>query len=48
MSPKKKEEVAESDKLTPRDKKEIQEGACVNCAVATFVIVVLMMTAMLL
>jgi hypothetical protein len=48
MSPKKKEEVVESDKLTPRDKKEIQEGACVNCAIATLVFVVLMMTAALL
>jgi len=48
MSPKKKEELAESDKLTPRDKQEIQEGACVNCAIATFVFVILMMTAALL
>jgi len=48
MSPKKKEEVVESDKLTPRDKKEIQEGVCVNCAIATLVFVVLMMTAALL
>ncbi len=48
MPRKKKEEVSESQKLTPRDKKEIQEGACVNCSVATFLIVVAVMTAMLL
>ncbi len=48
MSPKKKEEVVESDKLSPKDKKEIQEGACVNCAIATLVFVILMMTAALL
>jgi hypothetical protein len=48
MSPKKKDEVVESDKLSPRDKKEIQEGACVNCAVATVVFVVLAIAATLL
>jgi hypothetical protein len=48
MPRKKKEEISESQKLTPRDKKEIQEGACVNCGVATFLFVVAVMTAMLL
>jgi len=48
MPRKKKDEMSESQKLTPRDKKEIEEGACVNCAVATFLFVVVVMAAMLL
>jgi hypothetical protein len=36
-----KEEVTESQKLSPRDKKEIQEGACVNCALLSFIFMVI-------
>ncbi len=32
------EEIVESQKLSARDKKEIQEGACVNCAAASIVL----------
>ncbi|MFW9809298.1 MAG: hypothetical protein ACFFE6_07955 [Candidatus Thorarchaeota archaeon] len=44
----KEEEVAESQKLSPKDKKEIEEGLCVNCALLSFVITVFMMIAMVL
>ncbi|MFQ5832843.1 MAG: hypothetical protein ACE5H4_09090 [Candidatus Thorarchaeota archaeon] len=33
MTDNEEEEVAESQKLSKRDKKELQDGACVNCAV---------------
>ncbi|MFO7836635.1 MAG: hypothetical protein R6V83_08270 [Candidatus Thorarchaeota archaeon] len=42
------EEIAESDKLTEKDKQEIQEGACVNCAIAVFLLAVATLSAMLL
>ncbi|MFW9926565.1 MAG: hypothetical protein ACFFDM_07365 [Candidatus Thorarchaeota archaeon] len=44
----KEEEVAESQKLSKRDKKEIEEGLCVNCALLSFVITILMMVAIVL
>ncbi|MFW9868837.1 MAG: hypothetical protein ACFFEL_04355 [Candidatus Thorarchaeota archaeon] len=44
----KEEEVAESQKLSPKDKKEIEEGLCVNCALLSFIITVFMMIAMVL
>ncbi|MCF2138229.1 MAG: hypothetical protein K9W43_13440 [Candidatus Thorarchaeota archaeon] len=44
----KTDETVESQKLSARDKREIQEGACVNCAVASFVLIVLTLVAMLL
>lgn len=37
MTDKEKEEVAESQKLSPKDKQELQEGACVNCAIFLFI-----------
>ena len=44
----KEEEVAESQKLSSRDKKEIKEGLCVNCALLTFVVTILIMFAFVL
>ncbi|MFX1485329.1 MAG: hypothetical protein ACFFCP_19320 [Promethearchaeota archaeon] len=44
----KEEEVAESQKLTPKDKKEIEEGLCVNCALLSFVITIFLMVVMVL
>jgi len=41
-------EVTESQKLSKRDKKNIQDGACVNCALVTFLFMVVMMVAMVL
>jgi hypothetical protein len=42
------EEVAESQKLSKKDKQEIKEGLCVNCALLSFVITILVMVAMVL
>ncbi|MFW9793659.1 MAG: hypothetical protein ACFFEE_05125 [Candidatus Thorarchaeota archaeon] len=42
------EEVTESQKLSKRDKQEIQEGLCVNCALLSFVITLLMFFALVL
>ncbi len=42
------DELSESQKLTPKDKKQIQDGACVNCAVVMFLFTVLMMAALVL
>jgi len=39
-------EIAESQ-ISKRDKREIERGACVNCAIASFVITILMMIAMM-
>lgn len=43
-----KEDIVESQKLSKRDKREIEEGACVNCAVAMFVLMFLMMVSIVL
>ena len=45
---KKDEEVAESQKLSPRDKKEIKEGLCVNCAFVSILFTILIMVTMVL
>ncbi len=45
---KKDDEVAESQKLSPRDKKEIEEGLCVNCALVSILFTILMMITMVL
>jgi hypothetical protein len=45
---KKNEEVAESQKLSPQDKKEIKEGLCVNCAVVSILFTIFLMVAMVL
>jgi len=42
------DDIAESQKLSKRDKKEIQERLCVNCALVSFVITILMMVVMVL
>ena len=42
------DEVAESQKLSKRDKKEIQEGLCVNCALLSFILTIFMIVAMVL
>jgi hypothetical protein len=44
----KEEEVAESQKLSSRDKKEIKEGLCVNCAFLSFVVTILMIVTLVL
>ena len=42
-----KDEVVESQ-ISKRDKREMERGACVNCAIASFVITILMMVALVL
>ena len=44
----KEEEVAESQKLSKRDKQEIQEGLCVNCALLSFILTIFMIFAIVL
>jgi hypothetical protein len=41
------DEIVESQ-ISKRDKREIERGACVNCAIASFVITILMIVAMVL
>jgi hypothetical protein len=43
-----KEEIQESQKLSKRDRREIEEGACVNCAIAAIIVTILFMFAMVL
>ena len=43
-----KDEVQESQKMSKRDKKEIEEGLCVNCAIASIIVTILMIFAMVL
>ncbi len=38
-------DVVESQKLSSRDKKQIQDGMCVNCALVSFIFTFLMMLA---
>ena len=45
---KEEEEIAESQKLSDRDKKEIQEGLCVNCAIVSILFTILLMVTMVL
>ena len=42
-----KDEVVESQ-ISKRDKREMERGACVNCAIASFVITIFMMVALVL
>ncbi len=41
-------EVVDSKKLSERDKKQIQEGACVNCALISFIFIAISILAMVL
>lgn len=43
-----KEEIVDSQKLSKRDKKELQDGACVSCAVFLFVFMFAAITLMIL
>lgn len=44
---KENDEIVESQ-LSKRDKREIERGACVNCAVASFIITIFMMIILIL
>ncbi|MFW9956545.1 MAG: hypothetical protein ACFFCT_00620 [Candidatus Odinarchaeota archaeon] len=43
-----KDDVQESQKLSKRDKREIEEGACVNCAIAGIIVTILMLFTLIL
>ncbi|MDH4214086.1 MAG: hypothetical protein OEV85_09215 [Candidatus Thorarchaeota archaeon] len=43
-----KDDVQESQKLSKRDKREIEEGACVNCAIASIIVTILMLFTLIL
>ena len=45
MTDEEKEDVVESQKLSSRDKIEIQDGMCVNCALVSFILTFIMMLA---
>ncbi len=40
------EEVADSQKMSKRDKKELQEGACVNCVILGVIFMIVSILAM--
>ncbi|MHA1135070.1 MAG: hypothetical protein ACTSSE_01130 [Candidatus Thorarchaeota archaeon] len=44
---KEQDEIVESQ-LSKKDRREMERGACVNCAIASFVITILMMVALVL
>ncbi|MHA2379855.1 MAG: hypothetical protein ACXADS_11315 [Candidatus Thorarchaeota archaeon] len=48
MTDEEKEEVVDSQKLSKRDKKELQDGACVNCAIFLFIFIFTVVAAMIL
>jgi len=48
MADDEKEELADSQKLSKRDKKELQDGACVSCAIFLFVFMFAAIAAMIL
>ncbi len=48
MPEKENEEIVDSQKLSDRDKKEIKEGLCVNCAIFAFIFMFTAMIALVL
>ncbi|MFW9803418.1 MAG: hypothetical protein ACFFFC_12235 [Candidatus Thorarchaeota archaeon] len=48
MTDEEKDEIVDSQKLSKRDKQEIQEGACVNCVVFGVMFMILSILAMVL
>jgi hypothetical protein len=45
---KENDEVVDSQKLSSRDKKELKEGLCVNCAIFAFIFMFVAMIALVL
>jgi len=48
MADEEKDEIADSQKLSKRDKKELQDGACVSCAIFLLVFMFAAIAAMIL
>ena len=48
MTDEDKDEVVESQKMSKKDKQELQEGACVNCVVFGVIFMIVSILAMVL
>ncbi|MFX1273267.1 MAG: hypothetical protein ACFFAX_16415 [Promethearchaeota archaeon] len=48
MTDDEKDEIVDSQKMSKRDKQEIQEGACVNCVVFGVIFMIVSILAMVL
>ncbi|MFX1262862.1 MAG: hypothetical protein ACFFAZ_12295 [Promethearchaeota archaeon] len=48
MTDEDKDEVVESQKMSKKDKQELQEGACVNCVVFGVIFMIVSLLAMVL
>jgi hypothetical protein len=48
MPEKEDDEIVDSQKLSSRDKKELKEGLCVNCAIFAFIFMFVAMIALVL
>ena len=48
MPEKEDDEIVDSQKLSSRDKKELKEGLCVNCAIFAFIFMFVAMIAFVL
>ncbi|MHA2043108.1 MAG: hypothetical protein ACW975_14735 [Candidatus Thorarchaeota archaeon] len=48
MTDEEREEVVESQKMSKRDKQELQEGACVNCVVFGVIFMIMSILALVL
>jgi hypothetical protein len=48
MTDEDKDEVIESQKMSKKDKQELQEGACVNCVVFGVIFMIISILAMVL
>jgi hypothetical protein len=48
MTDEEKDEVVDSQKMSKRDKQELQEGACVNCVVFGVIFMVISLLTMIL
>lgn len=48
MTDEDKDEIVESQKMSKKDKQELQEGACVNCVVFGVIFMIISILAMVL
>jgi hypothetical protein len=48
MTEEDKDEIVESQKMSKKDKQELQEGACVNCVVFGVIFMIISILAMVL
>ena len=48
MTDEENDEVVDSQKMSKRDKQELQEGACVNCVILSVIFMIVSILAMVL